>query len=46
MDVDEKTAPATSEYEGDTYYFCSEKCKDRFESDPEAFVSRSEASQS
>jgi Cu+-exporting ATPase len=46
MDVDERTAPAKVEYEGDTYYFCSEKCKERFESDPEAFVSRTDASQS
>jgi Cu+-exporting ATPase len=46
MDVDEGSAAATTEYEGDTYYFCSVKCKEKFESDPERYVSRTEASQS
>lgn len=27
-------APAQVEYEGETYRFCSEDCKQRFESDP------------
>jgi Cu+-exporting ATPase len=45
MDVDERTAPATTEYEDDTYYFCSEECKRKFEADPERYVSRTEASQ-
>lgn len=46
MDVDERTAAATSEYEGDTYYFCSEECKQKFDADPESYVSRTDASQS
>ena len=46
VDVDEKTAPAKTEYAGDTYYFHSEECRKRFESDPESFVSRTDASQS
>lgn len=45
-DVDERTAPATTDYEGDTYYFCSETCRDKFEADPERYVSRTDASQS
>lgn len=45
MDVDERTAAAQYEYEGDTYYFCSQKCKDKFESDPEMYVSRLDSSQ-
>jgi Cu+-exporting ATPase len=45
VDVDEKTAPATFEYMGDTYYFHSEDCKQRFEADPERYVSRDESSQ-
>lgn len=44
--VDESKATAKLEYEGDTYYFDSEECKKRFESDPEAFVSRQDSSQS
>jgi YHS domain-containing protein len=46
MDVDPSRAAATSTYKGDTYYFCSAQCKQRFDSDPESFVSRSERSQS
>jgi YHS domain-containing protein len=46
MDVDEHTATATYEYEDDTYYFCSEKCKNKFIDDPESYVSRLESSQS
>jgi YHS domain-containing protein len=45
MDVDERTAAATSEYEGDTYYFCSQVCKKKFDADPERYVSRTDASQ-
>ncbi len=44
MDVKERTAAASSNYAGDTYYFCSEQCKERFEADPEKYVSRSEHS--
>jgi Cu+-exporting ATPase len=46
MDVDEQSAAATTEYEGDTYYFCSEVCKNKFVADPERYVSRTDASQS
>jgi len=46
MDVDERTAAATYEYEDDTYYFCSQQCKDKFVTDPERYVSRQESSQS
>jgi Cu+-exporting ATPase len=46
MDVDENTAAARMEYEGDTYLFCSEECKDKFAADPESFVSRKQSSSS
>jgi Cu+-exporting ATPase len=46
MDVDEGTAVATTDYAEDTYYFCSERCRERFEADPERYVSRTDASQS
>jgi Cu+-exporting ATPase len=46
MDVDERTAAATTEYAGDTYYFCSEECRAKFEADPERYVSRTDASAS
>ena len=44
MDVDERSAVATSCYKGDIYYFCSEDCKDRFDQDPERYVSLEESS--
>lgn len=45
MEVDERDAAASSYYEGDRYYFCSEDCKQRFDADPERYVSRRESSQ-
>lgn len=45
MDVDPKTAAAKSEYKGETVYFCSQQCKQRFDADPERYVSRSDRSQ-
>jgi YHS domain-containing protein len=32
-------AAATSEYQGDTFYFCSESCKRAFEADPKRYAS-------
>lgn len=40
MDIAEDKAIATTVYKGETYYFCSHQCKDRFEKelDKEKFV--------
>lgn len=38
MDVDEKTAQWTSEYKGQTYYFCAPGCKATFDKDPEKYA--------
>lgn len=38
MDVDESSAPATSEHEGLTYYFCSPGCKREFDANPEKYA--------
>lgn len=38
MDVDEKTAPAKSEYQGKTYYFCAPGCKKTFDADPAKYL--------
>jgi YHS domain-containing protein len=38
MKVDEETTEFTSEYVGKTYYFCSNACKEEFESDPELYI--------
>jgi len=46
MMVDEKTAAGKSEYQGQTYYFCSPGCKQSFDKEPEKYVGskkRSEA---
>ncbi|MDP2730604.1 MAG: YHS domain-containing protein [Dehalococcoidales bacterium] len=38
MEVDEKKAAATSEYEGKAYFFCSLGCKKTFDSDPKKYL--------
>jgi len=38
MGVDEKTAAAKSEYQGKTYYFCSQGCKKQFDSKPAKYA--------
>jgi len=40
MEVDEKEAAATYEYEGKTYYFCAPGCKESFAQDPEKYVTK------
>ncbi|HLO17548.1 MAG TPA: YHS domain-containing protein [Anaerolineales bacterium] len=41
MDIDPATAAGTSEYKGQTYYFCSPGCKKSFDKDPEKYVAAS-----
>jgi Cu+-exporting ATPase len=38
MDVTYATAQARSEYDGQTFYFCSLDCKEQFDKDPEKYV--------
>lgn len=38
MEVDPKTAAGSSEYHGQTYYFCSLGCKKDFDNDPEKYI--------
>jgi YHS domain-containing protein len=38
MRVDEKSAKATSIYQGKTYYFCAIGCKKKFDQAPEKYV--------
>lgn len=40
MQVDEQTAAGKSEYEGQTYYFCSSGCKTRFDQNPEQYTKK------
>jgi adenylate cyclase len=37
MRIDREDAAATAEYEGETYYFCSEACREAFEAGPDSF---------
>ncbi len=37
MDVDIATARHTTEYHGETYYFCGKGCRLEFEDDPEKY---------
>ena len=38
MEVEEATAEWTSEYMGQTYYFCAPGCKASFDKDPENYL--------
>ncbi len=38
MDVTEQKAAGKAGYRGETYYFCSEKCRTKFEEDPEKYL--------
>jgi YHS domain-containing protein len=38
MQVDPAKAAGSSQYNGKTYYFCSNRCKTRFDANPAQFV--------
>jgi Cu+-exporting ATPase len=38
MQVEPAKAAATSEYRGQTYYFCSPGCKAKFDANPSQYV--------
>jgi len=40
MEVTYYTAQARSEYNGETYYFCSLSCKEDFDKDPERYIAQ------
>ena len=40
MQIEEQTAAGTSEYQGETYYFCSAGCKERFDREPEMYAKK------
>jgi YHS domain-containing protein len=45
MTVDSKTAAGKSDYEGKTYYFCSQGCKKSFDKEPQRYIGKKEGSQ-
>lgn len=44
MTVDAQTAAGQSEFEGETYYFCSPMCKQKFDADPQRFIAAEDSS--
>ena len=38
MDVDETTAKHTTDYKGQTYYFCAPGCKKAFQAEPDTYL--------
>ena len=38
MHIDPQQAAGSSEYQGQTYYFCSTGCKRQFDKNPQQFV--------
>lgn len=38
MKIESSQAPAQSQYEGQTYSFCSVECKQKFDAKPEDYV--------
>jgi YHS domain-containing protein len=42
MHIDETEATGKSEYQGETYYFCSSHCKASFDQEPEKYTGKEE----
>ena len=38
MEVEAQTAADRSQYQGQTYYFCSQDCKEKFDRNPEQYA--------
>ena len=38
MEIDPEKGECTAKYEGKTYYFCCDDCKEAFVEDPEAYL--------
>ncbi len=46
MDIDPKTAAGNSEYQGQTYYFCSLGCKKAFDKEPQKYITKADSGHS
>jgi P-type Cu+ transporter len=46
MEIDPKSAPGHTEYEGEDYFFCSKGCEQRFEIDPGQFLENEDGNES
>ncbi len=40
MEIDPASAAGSSEYEGQTHYFCNLKCKESFDAEPEKYATK------
>lgn len=40
MDMETATAVGRTEYQGQTYYFCGSKCKEKFDLNPEQYLGK------
>jgi Cu+-exporting ATPase len=40
MDIDSGTAAGRTEFEGQTYYFCGLKCKEKFDLNPQQYLGK------
>ena len=38
MDIDPETATGQTDFEGRTFYFCSEDCREKFDTNPAQFA--------
>jgi YHS domain-containing protein len=38
MFIEEEEAEAESQYQGQTYFFCSEECKEEFDAEPDRYI--------
>lgn len=41
MDIEAATAAGQTEQKGQTYYFCGSSCKEKFDLNPEQYLSKS-----
>jgi YHS domain-containing protein len=46
MEIDAKTAAGTSDFQGKTYYFCSQGCKKAFDKEPQKYAGKADESHS
>jgi YHS domain-containing protein len=42
MEIDERQSAGTSVYNGRTFYFCSERCREAFDRNPKAYTARAD----
>jgi Cu+-exporting ATPase len=42
MEIDEQNAAGRSQYQGQTYYFCSQSCRNKFGQNPQQYAQQRE----